>query len=293
MAGCLHVVATPIGNLEDISCRAVKVLAEVETIAAEDTRRSAALLRHLGLPTGKLLALHDHNELAATQRLLERLRTGQAVALVTDAGHPLIADPGFALVRRCWEQGVQVIPVPGASAVTTLLSVCPLPADQVRFIGFPPAKAAARERLLRQLCRSSAAALFLEAPHRIEGTLRAIAGLAPQRRLFVGREMTKQYESYYCGCAATVLDELRSGNALKGEFSCLLESCPDASAQQAPDAHRLLQALAEELPPARAARVMAQVFGGKRADYYDQAEAARRDAAQAGAASRSVPAPSA
>lgn len=293
MAGCLHVVATPIGNLDDITCRAAKVLAEVETIAAEDTRRTGALLRHLGLPVGKLLSLHDHNEAAATQRLLERLGAGQAVALVTDAGLPLIADPGFELVRRCWEQGVKVIPVPGASAVTTLLSVCPLPADQVRFIGFPPSKAAARERLLRQLCRSSAATLFLEAPHRVEGTLTAIADLAPQRRLFVGREMTKQYESYYCGCAAAVLDELRAGNALKGEFSCLLESCPDASAQPAPDAHRLLRALAQELPPARAARVLAQIFGGKRADYYGQAEAARRDATQVRSASRPVPAPSA
>lgn len=293
MAGCLHVVATPIGNLDDITCRAAKVLAEVETIAAEDTRRTGALLRHLGLPVGKLLSLHDHNEAAATQRLLERLVAGQTAALVTDAGLPLIADPGFELVRRCWEQGVKVIPVPGASAVTTLLSVCPLPADQVRFIGFPPSKAAARERLLRQLCRSSAATLFLEAPHRMEGTLTAIAGLAPQRRLFVGREMTKQYESYYCGCAAAVLDELRAGNALRGEFSCLLESCPDASAQPAPDAQRLLQALAQELPPARTARVMAQIFGGKRADYYDQAEAARRDAAQVRSASRPVPASSA
>ena len=293
MAGCLHVVATPIGNLDDITCRAAKVLAEVETIAAEDTRRTGALLRHLGLPVGKLLSLHDHNEAAATQRLLERLVAGQTAALVTDAGLPLIADPGFELVRRCWEQGVKVIPVPGASAITTLLSVCPLPADQVRFIGFPPSKAAARERLLRQLCRSSAATLFLEAPHRVEGTLTAIAGLAPQRRLFVGREMTKQYESYYCGCAAAVLDELRAGNALKGEFSCLLESCPDASAQPAPDAHRLLQALAQELPPARTARVLAQIFGGKRADYYDQAEAARRDAAQVRSASRPVSASSA
>lgn len=293
MAGCLHVVATPIGNLDDITCRAAKVLAEVETIAAEDTRRTGALLRHLGLPVGKLLSLHDHNEAAATQRLLERLVAGQTAALVTDAGLPLIADPGFELVRCCWEQGVKVIPVPGASAVTTLLSVCPLPADQVRFIGFPPSKAAARERLLRQLCRSSAATLFLEAPHRMEGTLTAIAGLAPQRRLFVGREMTKQYESYYCGCAAAVLDELRAGNGLKGEFSCLLESCPDASAQPAPDAQRLLQALAQELPPARTARVLAQIFGGKRADYYDQAEAARRDAAQVRSASRPVPASSA
>ena len=293
MAGCLHVVATPIGNLDDITCRAAKVLAEVETIAAEDTRRTAVLLRHLGLPTRKLLALHDHNEAAATQRLLERLCAGQAAALVTDAGLPLIADPGFELVRRCWEQGVKVIPVPGASAVTTLLSVCPLPADQVQFIGFPPSKAAARERLLRRLCRSSAATLLLEAPHRMEGTLTAIAGLAPQRRLFVGREMTKQYESYYCGCAAAVLDELRSGNAFRGEFTCLLESCPDASAQQAPDADSLLQALSEELPPARAARVMAQFFGGKRADYYDRAEAMRRDVARVRSASRPVPAPSA
>lgn len=278
MAGCLHVVATPIGNLNDVSCRAAKVLAEVETIAAEDTRRTATLLRHLGVAARRLLPLHDHNEGQAAPRLVERLRAGESVALVTDAGLPLIADPGFELVRRCWEAGVKVVPVPGASAVTALLSVCPLPADRVQFVGFPPSRRGARERELQRLCRASAAALFFEAPHRMEATLAAVASLAPQRRLFVGREMTKKYEAYYCGSAAEVLDELRSGNAVKGEFACLLESLRSEAAAPELDAHLLLRALVNELPPSGAARVMAQVFGGKKADYYSQAAAIAHEA---------------
>ena len=134
MAGCLHVVATPIGNLDDITRRAAKVLSEVETIAAEDTRRTAILLRHLGVYEGKMLALHDHNEAQATERLLPLLRSGADVALVADAGLPQIADPGFELVRRCTAEGIPVRPVPGASALSTLLSVCPLAFHQVRLV---------------------------------------------------------------------------------------------------------------------------------------------------------------
>ena len=271
MTGCLHVVATPIGNLDDITCRAARVLAEVATIAAEDTRRTTILLRHLGVPTEKLLALHEHNEAQATERLLTRLRSGVDVALVADAGLPLIADPGFALVRRCWEQGIAVLPSPGVSALTTLLSVCPLAADRVRFVGFLPAKAATRQRALEALCRSASAALFFEAPHRIEVSLVEISEFAPQRRLFIGREMTKQHEAYYCGDASTLLAELRSTDAIRGEFSCLLESRREAPRDGDLDGDHLLAALVKELPPSRAARVMAEVFGGGKGDYYHQA----------------------
>lgn len=271
MAGCLHVVATPIGNLDDITCRAAKVLAEVETIAAEDTRRTATLLRHLGVPAERMLALHDHNEAQAAGRLLPLLRSGADAALVADAGLPLIADPGFELVRRCWAEGIAVRPVPGVSALSALLSVCPLAFDRVRFVGFLPAKAAARRRVLEELCRSPCAALFFEAPHRIEDALADIAECAPQRRLFVGREMTKRHEAYYCGAASALLAELRATNAIRGEFSCLLESLRQAPGGPDRDARRLLSALLEELPPSRAARVMAQAFGGRKADYYRQA----------------------
>ena len=271
MAGCLHVVATPIGNLDDITRRAAKVLSEVETIAVEDTRRTAVLLRHLGVREAKMLALHDHNEAQATERLLPLLRSGADVALVADAGLPQIADPGFELVRRCTAEGIPVRPVPGASALSTLLSVCPLAFDQVRFVGFLPAKASARRRMLEELSRSPSATLFFEAPHRIEDALTDLAQCAPQRRLFIGREMTKRHEAYHCGDAAALLAELRSTDALRGEFSCLLESRREPPRNQDWDAEDLLSALLKELPPSRAARVMAQAFGGRKADYYHQA----------------------
>ena len=271
MPGTLHVVATPIGNLEDITRRAAQVLAEVGTIAAEDTRRTGVLLRHLGASGANVVALHDHNEALATERLIGRLKTGEDVALVSDAGVPLIADPGFRLIQRCWSERLAVVPVPGPSALAALLSVCPIPASQPRFVGFLPAKAQARQNALEDACRRSSATLFLEAPHRVRETLRAIAALAPERSLFIGREMTKQFESYYCGCAGELAAELEAQDALRGEFTLLLSSL-DAAPTKAPlEERRLLAALVEELPPAKVARVMMRVFGGLRADHYANA----------------------
>ena len=275
MPGTLHVVATPIGNLEDITRRAAQVLAEVGTIAAEDTRRARILLRHLGLPGGNLLAFHDHNETQATERLIARLKVNEDVALVSDAGVPLIADPGFRLIGRCWAESIPVVPVPGASALTALLSVCPIPANQMRFVGFLPAKPQARQAVLEEACRLPSATLFLEAPHRIRETLRAVAGLAPARPLFVGREMTKRFESYYCGCADELAAQLESGEALRGEFTLLLGSSDAVPGSYADDEQRLFAALVDELPPAKVARVMTRLFGGERAAHYDRARRAR------------------
>ena len=275
MPGTLHVVATPIGNLEDITRRAAKVLAEVGTIAVEDTRRARILLRHLGLPGGNLLAFHDHNEAEAAERLIVRLKANEDVALVSDAGVPLIADPGFRLIRRCWAESVPVVPVPGASALTALLSVCPIPARQTRFAGFLPAKPGARQAALEEACGLPSATLFLEAPHRIRETLQAIAALAPDRTLFIGREMTKKFEGYYCGCADELVAELEAGDAWRGEFTLLLGSSDAAPALGAVDEQRLFAALAEELPPSKVARVMTRLFGGRRADHYDKAVAAQ------------------
>ncbi len=275
MPGTLHVVATPIGNLEDITRRAAQVLAEVGTIAAEDTRRARILLRHLGLPGGNLLVFHDHNETQATERLIARLKVNEDVALVSDAGVPLIADPGFRLIGRCWAESIPVVPVPGASALTALLSVCPIPASQARFVGFLPAKPQARQAVLEEACRLPSATLFLEAPHRIRETLQAIAGLAPARPLFVGREMTKRFESYYCGCADELAAQLKAGEALRGEFTLLLGSSDAAPGSYADDEQRLFAALVDELPPAKVARVMTRMFGGERAAHYDRARRAR------------------
>ena len=275
MPGTLHVVATPIGNLEDITRRAAQVLAEVGTIAVEDTRRARILLRHLGLPGGNLLAFHDHNETQATERLIARLKVNEDVALVSDAGVPLIADPGFRLIGRCWAESIPVVPVPGASALTALLSVCPIPASQMRFVGFLPAKPQARQAVLEEACRLPSATLFFEAPHRIRETLQAIAGLAPARPLFLGREMTKRFESYYCGCGDELVEQLEAGEALRGEFTLLLGSSDAAADLDAVDERRLFEALVDELPPAKVARVMTRLFGGERAAHYDRARRAR------------------
>ena len=273
MPGTLHVVATPIGNLEDITRRAAQVLAEVGTIAAEDTRRTGILLKHLGVSGAKVTALHDHNEAVAAERLIARLKDGEDIAVVSDAGAPLIADPGFRLIQRCWSERLPVVPIPGASALTALLSVCPIPASQPRFVGFLPAKPQARQAALEEACRRSSATLFLEAPHRVLDTLRAIAALAPERPLFIGREMTKKFESYYCGCAGALAAELAAGDALRGEFTLLLGSFDAGPNPQAVDKERLAAALAEELPPAKVARLMTRLFGGARAAHYAQAVA--------------------
>ena len=229
------------------------------------------LLRHLGISGAKLVALHDHNEAAAAERLIGRLKAGGDVALVSDAGVPLVADPGYRLIGRCWSESVPVVPIPGASALTALLSVCPIPASQPRFVGFLPAKPQARQAALEDACRSPSATLFLEAPHRVGETLRAIAALAPDRSLFIGREMTKMFESYYCGCAGDLAAELEAADALRGEFTLLLGSLDAASAAEPLDEQRLLAALAEELPPAKVARVMTRLLGGQRADHYAKA----------------------
>ena len=273
MPGCLYVVATPIGNLGDVTRRAVNVLATVETIASEDTRRTSALLAHLNVRRPRMVSMRDDNEPRAAERVLERLEAGEAVALVSDAGTPLISDPGFRLVSLCRERGIPVSPVPGASAVTAALSVCPLPLDGCRFVGFLDAGQAARERQLEAICESGQAALFFEAPHRMASTLEIIVRLAPDRPLMVAREMTKKFESFLTGTAATVLSELEMQGSLRGEFVCVLEGAARQSGREL-DERRLLKALARELPPARAARVMAEVCGGAKSDYYDRVLAA-------------------
>lgn len=276
MPGCLYVVATPIGNLGDMTRRAVNVLETVETIASEDTRRTSALLAHLNIRRPRLVSLRDDNEPRAAARVLERLEAGEQVALVSDAGTPLISDPGYRLVSLCGERGIPVSPVPGASAVTAALSVCPLPLDGYRFAGFLDAGQSARRRELEAICDSGQATVFFEAPHRIASTLQLIDSLAPDRMLMVAREMTKKFESFLTGTAATVLQELESEDALRGEFVCVLQGATGRTDRKL-DENRLLRALARELPPARAARVMAEICGGTKSDYYDRVLAMKAD----------------
>ena len=266
-------MATPIGNLGDVTRRAVNALAEVETIASEDTRRTAALLAHLNVRRPRLVSLRDDNEARAAETVLGILEDGEDVALVSDAGTPLISDPGFRLVSLCWARGVPVTPVPGPSAVTAALSVCPLPLDGYRFLGFLRAGEGARTRQLESICKAERATLFFEAPHRMESTLEIIARLAPDRPLMVAREMTKKFESLRIGRASELLSELKAQDALRGEFVCILQAAARQPVRELDEA-RLLEVLARELPPARAARAMAEICGGSKSDYYGRVLAA-------------------
>ncbi len=204
MPGTLFVVATPIGNLEDITLRALRVLKEVELIAAEDTRRTGHLLAHFGVAT-PTTSLHDHNERSRTPQLIARLQAGASVALVSDAGTPLLSDPGLQLIRTAVEVGIPVVPIPGPSAVTAALSIAGVSVDGFHFAGFPPARAAERRRWLARLTTLPGSIVLFEAPHRIRPTLREMHEQLGNRWVVIVRELTKVHESVIRGW----LDELR------------------------------------------------------------------------------------
>jgi 16S rRNA (cytidine1402-2'-O)-methyltransferase len=270
--GTLYVVATPIGNLEDLSARARTVLESVSLIAAEDTRHTGRLLAALGVTTDTL-SLHEHNEAARVASLLERLTRGEDVALVSDAGTPLIADPGYRLVRACVDAGIEVRPIPGPSAFAAALSVAGLPTDRFSFEGFLPARAAARQEALRSLVRVSHTLVFYEAPHRIAPMLSDAARiLGETRRSWVGRELTKRFESHRSGPLAELARLFAEGEEpARGEFVVVIEGAPQAGLQpEAVDKDVLLRALLEELPASRAARVAARVTGLGRQELFRQ-----------------------
>ena len=269
--GVLYVVATPIGNLEDVSRRAVNVLADVALIAAEDTRRSLSLLSALGLPRRELVALHDHNETAASSRVRRVLGAGSDVALVSDAGTPLLSDPGFELVRSCFEAGIPVRPVPGPSALIAALSVCPLASAGFRFAGFLPARRAGRRERLQRLTQMGDPAVFFEAPHRLRECLSDLADIAPTRRVFVAREMTKRFESYECDRPEALMARLDASGAWRGEMVCVLEGAGRVQTAVQAEQMRVMRVLCGELAPAQAARIGAQLLQVRRSDLYDLA----------------------
>jgi len=263
-SGSLYVVATPIGNLADLSRRAEQVLQAVQIVAAEDTRRTSVLLAHVGHRAPELVSLHDHNEAEVAPRLVARLAAGTDVALVSDAGTPLLNDPGFLLVQAAYRAGIRVVPVPGASAVTAVLSVCPLPCQPFRYVGFLPAKAGAREQLLRDCVARPEATVFFDAPHRIVATLDLLAAMT-DRPLLVARELTKKFEALLVGSAAEVRDRIEA----RGEFVCVLAADPDVAASR--DHAQVLRLLLAELPAARAAKVAAALCGVAKKQMYELA----------------------
>jgi 16S rRNA (cytidine1402-2'-O)-methyltransferase len=221
MPGLLYVVATPIGNLEDITYRAVRVLKEADWIACEDTRTTRRLLDHYGIQT-RSLSYHEHNEASRTEDLIARLQQGETGALVSDAGTPLLSDPGYRVVRAAVEAGIRVEAIPGASALLAGLVVSGLPTDQFHFGGFLPPKQGQRTRLLESLRDEAATLIFYEAPHRIVESLTDIEATLGEREIVVARELTKLHEEVLRGKAAEIRASLESRDAIRGEFVVLI-----------------------------------------------------------------------
>ncbi len=271
-ASTLYVVATPIGNLADISLRALHVLSRVEVVACEDTRHTQQLLRAYGLdrPGSQLLAVHQHNEAEAAQSVLERLGQGQRVAYVSDAGTPAISDPGARLVTAVRQAGFRVMPLPGASSVTTALSASGMTGDSgFVFAGFLPSKATERQLAVQQLAQESRAVVLLEAPHRIEALAQALAVLGP-RRVTLGRELTKQFEQIETLPAQDLSAWLaEKPERLRGEFVLVVHDAPvDATTGEG---LRVLQLLLPELPLKTAVKLAAEISGESKNTLYEQA----------------------
>lgn len=220
-AGTLYVVATPIGNLEDLSHRARRVLAEVEVIACEDTRHTRHLLAHYGITT-PLVSYHEHNEVPRAGELLERLRRGEDVALVSDAGTPAVSDPGYTLIREAAAAGVPVVPVPGPSALMAALAVSGLPPDRFVFVGFLPRKSGERRRALEEVAGVPWTLVMFEAPHRIIAVLDDLREIFGDRRIALARELTKKFEEVFRGTVSEALNHLRV-HAPRGEFTIVVE----------------------------------------------------------------------
>ncbi len=269
--GVLYVVATPIGNLGDISQRALDTLASVDRIAAEDTRHSGRLLSHFGIQK-PLLALHEHNETARLEQLLSLLQAGESLALISDAGTPLISDPGFKLVRALREQGIRVIPIPGASALIAALSVSGLPTDRFVFEGFLSAKTKARQDQLHALVNEQRTLIFYESSHRIGDLLRDL-GLVfgPARPAVIARELTKLYEQVVDGSLADLAQWLEQrAEHQKGEFVVIVQGAePVTTGDISPEDQKLLRLLANELPPRKAAAIVADFTGKKKKPFYE------------------------
>jgi len=267
----LYVVATPIGNLGDITLRALEVLRSVDRIACEDTRHSRPLLQHHGIST-PLFAVHQHNEAASAGRIIEALRQGERVALISDAGTPGISDPGAVVVAAVRAAGLAVVPIPGANALACALSVSGLPPGPVTFAGFLPAKAAARRKVLADLAALPGALVFYEAPHRVVESVADMANvLGGERRCLVARELTKRFETLHrlpLSEAAAWLEA--DPDRQRGEFVLLVEPAPE-QATDAAAADGLMRVLLEELPPNQAARLAAKATGIERQTLYRRA----------------------
>ncbi|MEJ2609209.1 MAG: 16S rRNA (cytidine(1402)-2'-O)-methyltransferase [Candidatus Thiodiazotropha sp.] len=271
--GILYVVATPIGNLDDLTPRAVETLKQVNFIAAEDTRHTRPLLRHYAINT-PMRSLHQYNEQAQLEPLLNALQAGESIALVSDAGTPLISDPGFPLVRAFAAEGGRIVPIPGTSAIVTALSAAGLPTDRFLFAGFPPRSRAQRLSWLAALVHNTSTLVFYESNHRVVETLIDMAEVfGGAREGVVARELTKRHETFLRGDIETLIDKIQQdSDQRKGEFVILLAGAKKESRQLIElDVEVMLAILLEELPLKQAVSLAAKLTGQKKNRLYDQA----------------------
>ncbi len=280
-SGCLYVVATPIGNLSDISARALEVLRNVKLIAAEDTRHTRKLLNRYGIET-PMISCHEHNQKAASESLLRRLNTGDSIALVTDAGTPLVSDPGLLVVQRAQAANVKVIPVPGASALTAALSVCGIQSEKFRFERFLPAKRTERLKRLEALNSEPCTLVFFEAPHRIIETLEDMASVfGANSACCIAREMTKINEMISVGRLGELLQKYHDEpEHTKGEFTIIVKIAAMHTGELERAAHNALRILLQDHSPSKAAELTAKIFGLRKNPLYRQALKLSNDANQ-------------
>jgi 16S rRNA (cytidine1402-2'-O)-methyltransferase len=266
------VVATPIGNLGDISLRALEVLRSVDAVAAEDTRVTQKLLAHFGIRV-KLLSLHEHNEREAARRMVMLLSEGKSVALVSDAGTPGISDPGAAAVASVREAGFRVVPLPGACAALAAISAAGVEAGRFFFLGFLPAAKGARISTLKAIARQPGLLVFYEAPHRIVECVEAMATVfGGHRRIVIAREITKLFEQWHaCTLAEAAAWLGEDENRRRGEFVLLVEGFDDSGAKSDDDSQRVLEVLLDELPLKQAVKLAAEITGAKKNALYDRA----------------------
>lgn len=268
----LYVVATPIGNLADMSARAIEVLQQADLIAAEDTRHSARLMSHFDIGTN-MVALHDHNERQRSEMMVEKLQAGQSIALVSDAGTPLISDPGYHLVKAVREAGFRVIPVPGACAMVAALSVGGLPTDRFIFEGFLPAKSGGRQQRLQALSEDSRTQVFYESPHRIQASLQDMLDVLGDRQAVIARELTKTFETIKDGSLSELIEFVGGdSNQQKGEFVVLVAGAPEQEKGEIDgEVARILGVLLKDLPKKQAAALASEITGIKKNALYKYA----------------------
>lgn len=268
-AGHLYIVPTPIGNLSDISQRAISILASVDWVAAEDTRHSQRLFQHLGLQV-KTLSLHDHNEDKRVKLLTEKLKQGQSVALISDAGTPLISDPGYILVKTCRSLNIPVIALPGPCAAITALSASGLPTDKFAFLGFLPVKKVALDNAIQALAESQFTSVVYEAPRRIKQTIKAMCEiLPPEQSIVLAKEISKTFETYIQGSASDVLEWLEGdSNHERGEFVVMISPAMHQDDDLPTEAINLLKLLLPTMPPKKAAGIVAEHYDVKKNKLY-------------------------